>query len=290
MKKSISFFLLLNTFFVLIAQNIIKLPLESSGQIVYHNNEKEYFSNILQTKVVTNVSSPTIEVFQPSEELKNGTAVIIAPGGGFYGLNIELHGKEIAEWLNNKGITVFVLKYRLVPTGEDGVAELFKLIESNPAKIGQEISKVIQFSINDGLNAISHVRSNASKFGVKSDKIGLMGFSAGGAVAMGVVYNFTGENKPDFLVTAFPWTTVMPVQVPPKDAPPMFVVCASNDDLGVAPGSIQLYNSWLEQGLNTELHMYSKGGHGFGIFKNELPSSKWIERFYEWAVSEDFVP
>ena len=72
MKKSISVFLLLNTFFVLIAQNIIKLPLESSGQIVYHNSEKEYFSSILETQVVTNVSSPTIEVFQPSEELKNG--------------------------------------------------------------------------------------------------------------------------------------------------------------------------------------------------------------------------
>ena len=113
-----------------------------------------------------------------------------------------------------------------------------------------------------------------------------MGFSAGGAVTMGVAYNYTKANRPDFLVPVYAWTTAMPVQKPKKDAPPILIVCASDDPLGLASGSVELYNSWYKQGLRAALHMYSKGGHGFGMKQQKLPSDAWIERFHDWAVAE----
>lgn len=288
MKKLLFLFVLFNFAQIIHSQNVINLPYEKSNEVIWQGDEKEYFSEIWQTQVVTNVSIPTMEVFKPSEDTNTGAAVIVAPGGGLYALSIESEGKEVAKWLANKGITAFVLKYRLVPTGEDGVAEIMDLV-NDPAKLHEQVNRVMPISYNDGLNAISYVRNNASKFGIDSTKIGFMGFSAGGAVTMGVAYNYTEQNKPNFLVPVYAWTTEMPVQKPKKDAPPMLVICASDDPLGLAPGSIELYNSWLDEGLIVGLHMYSKGGHGFGMRKNGFPSDKWIERFYDWAQVEGII-
>ena len=120
-------------------------------------------------------------------------------------------------------------------------------------------------------------------------KIGFMGFSAGGAVTMGVVYNYTEANRPDFIVPVYPWTSAYPVQETPVDAPPMLVVCSSDDPLGLATGSVELYSYWLKSGKITGLHMYAKGGHGYGMKKQNLPSDHWIERFYDWAVAEEIT-
>lgn len=268
------------------AQDIIELPYNKIDDVVWENNEKEYYSNIWQTQVVTNVSVPTMQVFRPSAEKNTGTAVIIAPGGGLYAHSIESEGNLVAKWLAEKGITGFVLKYRLVPTGEDGVADITALAQANPQKIGEEVAKIIPYSIQDGLNAISYVRENVVTYAIDPTKIGFMGFSAGGAVTMGVSYNYTISNRPDFLVPVYAWTDAMPVQTPKDDAPPMLVICASDDPLGLAKGSIELYSSMLEIGKPVGLHMYSKGGHGFGMRKNGLPSDNWIERFYDWSLVE----
>ena len=117
-----------------------------------------------------------------------------------------------------------------------------------------------------------------------------MGFSAGGAVTMGVAYNYDKENRPDFIVPVYPWTTALPVQVAPKDAPPMLVICASDDPLGLASGSIELYSSWLTAQKTVGLHMYAKGGHGFGMKKQNLPSDNWIQLFYDWSIAEGITP
>jgi acetyl esterase/lipase len=103
---------------------------------------------------------------------------------------------------------------------------------------------------------------------------------------MGVMYNSKDINRPDFIVPVYPWTYAIPVQEAPQNAPPMLVICASDDPLQLAPGSVKLYESWLIKGYKTGLHMYSKGGHGFGMKKQGLPSDHWIERFYEWSVAE----
>ena len=160
---------------------------------------------------------------------------------------------------------------------------------NNPDLLFKNVNKVMANSIQDGLNAVEYVRTNAKQYGIQSDKIGFMGFSAGGAVTMGVAYNCETKNKPDFLVPVYPWTTALPVQTPKADASPMLIICATDDPLGLAAGSIELYNAWHQQKLNVALHMYSKGGHGFGMVKKGFPSDDWIEQFYKWAVVEEFI-
>ena len=262
------------------AQEIVQLPYEKNTETKWVGDEKEYFSDIWQTQVVTNVSVPTMEVFRPEEP--NGTAVIVAPGGGLYALSINSEGNDVAKWLNKKGITAFVLKYRLVPTGDDGVKEVMEV----GSRIGETVAPVLPLSINDGLNAISHVRTNAQKYAIDPGKIGFMGFSAGGAVTMGVAFNYTQANRPDFIVPVYAWTTVIGDYEVPADAPPMLVICATDDPLGLAEGSVALYSNWRKLSKPVGLHMYSKGGHGFGMRKQNLPSDNWISRFYDWSVAE----
>ncbi len=271
------------------SQQIIPLKFDPVSGVEYKNSEKQFFSKQWQTTVVTNVSKPTLTVFEPSGDKKNGTSVVIAPGGGLFGLSINSEGIDVANWLVAKGVTAFVLKYRLVPTGEDGTAEINELSQKDPDAFMKKVQQVLPYSIADGLNAVEYVRENAEKYGIKQDKIGLIGFSAGGAVTMGVGYGSNPQNKPDFLVPVYPWTSAVDVQSAPTDAPPMLIICATNDGLGLAKGSIELYNSWYDKGFNVSLHMYSRGDHGFGMKTQGFPSDRWIERFYDWALVEGLI-
>ena len=279
---------LLFSFFLIVqiglAQEFIEIPYEKSKTVKWENEERQYFSDIWNTEVVTNVSVPTLQVFQP--EKPNGTSVIIAPGGALYAHSINSEGRNVAKWLADKGITAFVLKYRLVPTGKDAVQEVSDDGKNNPARIAERVAPVLPLSVADGLSAISYVRQNAEKYQLDPNKIGFMGFSAGGAVTMGVAYNYTEANRPNFIVPVYAWTSAYPVQEAPENAPDLLVICASDDPLGLAPGSIEIYNSWLKAGYIPELHMYAKGGHGFGMKKQGLPSDNWIQRFYDWSVAQ----
>ncbi len=288
MKKSL-FILVFFCTTCLLGQQIIELPYNTIDGVTWENPEKEYYSEIWQTETVTNVSKPTMQVYLPEKEINTGTAVIIAPGGALYAHSINNEGNDVAKWLAKKGITGFVLKYRLVPTGEDGVAEVSEIWANNPKKMEQDVAKVLPYSIQDGLNAISHVRKNASNYGIDPEKIGFMGFSAGGAVTMGVSYAYEQNSKPNFLVPVYPWTDVMPVQTPKEDTPPMLIICASDDPLGLAKGAIEIYSAMLKANKSIGMHMYTKGGHGFGMQKNNLPSDGWIQRFYDWAKAEELI-
>lgn len=268
----------------MLAQRIVDLPYESNPDVSWNTQEREYYSDIWQTEVVTNVSVPRMEVYEAAEP--NGTSVVVAPGGGLYGLSINSEGRDVAKWLNSKGISAFVLKYRLVPTGVDGIKEITEESNSNPAKIGERVTPVLPLSIKDGLAAVTYVRTNATKMQLDPNKIGFMGFSAGGAVTMGVTFNYTEANRPDFVVPVYPWMTVMGDYEVPEDAPPMLVICASDDPLSLAKPSTELYLNWLTNGKNAGLHMYSKGGHGFGMKTQNLASDDWISQFYQWALTE----
>jgi len=289
MKKLLLLPALVMIFSLSHAQEVIPLEFKVNEDVSYVNAERIYYSGAWQTTVVTNVSVPTLTVFQPSEDKRNGTAVIIAPGGGLYGLSINSEGVDVAQWLVAKGVTAFVLKYRLVPSGEDGTTEISELMGKDPAALMKKVGEVLPYSVQDGLNAVAFVRENAKKYGIEPDKIGFMGFSAGGAVTLGVGYQCNALNRPDFLAPIYPWTTAMPVQTPAENAPPMFIVCATNDGVGLAPGAVDLYRSYLNKGISAELHMYSKGDHGFGMKVQGLPSDGWIERFYDWAVAEKII-
>ena len=261
----------------------IPLPFEKPGDLRWEGREKHYFSPLWNTQVVTNVSTPSLEVFLPAPGQNNRAAVVVAPGGGLYGLSINSEGREVARWLSEKGFTVFVLKYRLAPTGADGIREVSSQFETDPQGAMARVKQVLPYSVADGLSAVAYARRHARNYGFDANKVGFMGFSAGGAVTMGVGYEGRGEQAADFLVPVYPWTDAYPVANAPENAPPMLVICATDDPLGLAPGSVALYSAWQQAGKVVGLHMYSQGGHGFGMRIQNLPSDHWIERFYDWA-------
>ncbi len=116
-----------------------------------------------------------------------------------------------------------------------------------------------------------------------------MGFSAGGSVTCGVVFNGKEESRPDFVAPIYAYTNALKLTTVPDDAPPIFIVAATDDDLGLAPQSVKLYSDWIAAGKTAELHMYSKGGHGFGMTKKGLPVDSWIERFGDWLKLQGFM-
>ena len=133
----------------------------------------------------------------------------------------------------------------------------------------------------------SYVRKHAGELGVSPSRIGLMGFSAGGYVASGVALAYTPETRPDFVAPIYAFVGGLKDKTAASDAPPMFIAAATDD--GLVPGSVQLYNQWLAAKKSVELHLYSKGGHGFGVRKQNLPSDLWIERFGDWLQMQGLL-
>lgn len=292
MKKSLLFlsFILISQIGLMNAQKTIPLYQgKAPGTENWNWQEKEMFSETFQTQVIYNVSQPTLTVYEPNKALANGTAMIICPGGGFHTLSINSEGIEVAKWLNSKGITAFVLKYRLVKSEtDDPVKELFPLFE-NRKKLDSINAPVIPLAIADGLAAIQYVRDHSSEFNIQKNRIGIIGFSAGGTVALGTVFNSKGSNRPDFAAPIYAYTGALKNTVVPVDAPPLFIAAASDDQLGLAPNSVKTYSDWLAAGKSAELHIYSKGGHGFGMRKMNLPVESWIDRFGDWLKLNGFL-
>src|SRR5690242_14687265 len=165
------------------AQQVIPLPSSGAAAPQETYAEKQYFSNAWKTEVVTNVSKPSLTVYKPAPGTANGSAVIIAPGGGFMALSINSEGIDVAKWLNGKGVTAFVLKYRLAHTGDDATEEFRTLFAENRQKFEELVHPVIPLSISDGLAAVTYVRQHAADWGISPDRVGIIGFSAGGTVA-----------------------------------------------------------------------------------------------------------
>ena len=251
--------------------------------------EQEQFNKTWQTQIVYNVTKPTLTVFKPEAGRANGTAVIIAPGGGFLALSINSEGYDVAKNLTAKGITCFVLKYRLIRSLTDDPAMEFNN-KLGKKEFQDESARLIPIAITDGKNAIEYVRKNAGNYSISPDKIGIVGFSAGGTVTAGTVYDYTSANKPNFIAPIYPFFPEQMQKAVPSDAPPMFLVVASNDQLNLVPHSMKLYESWLGAKKPVEMHIYSAGGHGFGMRTQNLPSDKWIDRFVEWLSVSGFIP
>lgn len=245
---------------------------------------RAYYSDIFGTEVVTNVSVPTVTPFLPPAEIATGLAVVVAPGGGFHALSINSEGNDVARWLNQRGVAAFVLQYRLVPTGTDGVAEMVGKAQSQSA---QDMAGIAPLAGADGLAAMRLVRERADEFGVDPDRVGFMGFSAGGAVTLHVAFNHDAASRPAFVAPVYAANRWLAAAKLPEPAPPAFIVAATDDQLGLAPDSIALYQKWLDADASVELHMYARGGHGFGLRKQNAPSDTWIERFGDWLFDWD---
>lgn len=290
MKNSTSLILLLLGFISpAFSQKVIELQsIPTPPEIKWDRPERQYFSNVWQTEVVTNVSKPTMTVHLPDPAIANGTALIIAPGGGFMAHSINSEGNMVADWCAKHGITAFVLKYRVAPTGEDGTAEFMDAVGDREAFM-KKVGAVIPLAVADGKAAVEYVRSHATEYGIKPDRIGIMGFSAGGGVVGGVVYDHTPASRPDFAVPVYSALQRDDTKPVPEDAMPIFVVCSSDDAFGFQSQSADIFKKWNAAGKSAELHIYEKGGHGFGMRKQNLPSDQWIEAFGAWLKSHGWM-
>ena len=272
-----------------VAQDVIPLYpgiAPGSGEETYP--EKEYFSKIWNTEVVSNVTKPTLTVYKPAAGTSNGNAAVICPGGGFMALSINSEGVDVAKWLAARGMTAFVLRYRLAHTGEDATQEFMSLF-ADKAKFGEILAKVVPLSTADGLAAVGYVRKHASEWGISADRVGIVGFSAGGTVAAAAGLRYSPEGRPAFVAPIYAAASMLKNAPVPADAPPMFIAAASDDQLGLAMDSVGLYEQWMGAHKSAELHMFAKGGHGFGMRKQGLPSDEWIDRFGDWLAFQGWL-
>lgn len=246
--------------------------------------------------VIRNVVRPTITVVLPEKSKANGTAVVIAPGGGFGMLAIQSEGFQVARWLADHGIAAIVLKYRVKNTGteekflkdNEQIRALMKKFSDRvpPLEQDPEVQKAIPLAVEDGRQAIRLVRQHAGEWGIVPDRIGFMGFSAGGRITEEIALHHDAQSKPAFVAPIYP--PPLSLNPIPEDAAPMFLLCTADDP--IAAGSItQQYQDWHAARKPVELHVYSKGGHGFGARKQGLPVDQWIERFYEWMSAQGLL-
>lgn len=283
-KKNLLISCFMGTLSNAFAQQIIRLyDGKAAGSETWNWSETEKEKTATKTRAIYNISEPTLTAFLPKPNVATGTAIIIAPGGAFHYLAIDNEGFDVAKWLSSKGIAAFVLKYRLVKCEtDDPRKEVGEKMELNTADFNASVAKLMPLAIADGKKAIEYVRNHAKEYDIAPNQIGLMGFSAGGGVTMGVTYNYTPENRPDFIAPIYAYVGEM-VKLPvPNDAPPAFIAVALDDVFKFAPQNIELYKQWIAAKKLADLHIYQTGGHGFGMKKQKLPTDNWTENFSAW--------
>ena len=229
--------------------------------------------------VKTNVTVPTLTPFRPTPGKANGTAMLVLPGGGFRALAWDLEGTEIARWLVDRGITAFVLKYRVgpspLPPGAEPPADLEERLRM--------LEPAWRIAVADAGQAVRLLRAKADEFGIDPERIGMIGFSAGAATTLGAVFTIDPAARPDFAVSLY--GRLMDDAPVPADAPPLFVVATQADATVPASSSTQMFDRWSEAGRPAELHVYTEGEHGFGMRPKGLPVDHWPAAFEAWLSS-----
>ena len=228
---------------------------------------------------ITNIHNPSIELQLPPADKANGTAVIVAAGGGNTTLWVGPEGAEIGKWLNGLGVAAFNERYRLKPY--DSAVD----------------------ALADTQRSVRMVRAHAKEWGVDPKKIGIMGFSAGGEQAARAALNFDDGKpdaadpvdrescRPDFVVLVYAGWQHVDLSHVPANAPPAFCVCAGVDDSFHAKETVDFYNAYFNAKIPAELHIYARGGHGGGISpRNGIPFGTWQNRFVDWAADIDMLP
>ena len=231
---------------------------------------------------VRNVTVPELIPVLPAADTANGTAVIVLPGGAFRRLAMDKEGLRVAALLAQQGVTAFVLKYRLVETPAS-LAEMESAMRTQIAS-GKVIS-TFPLAIEDGRRAMQLVRENAARWGVRRDRIGMIGFSAGAMTTLQVVLGGDAASRPDF--AGIIYGPMGDVAVP-EDAPPLFVALAADDPL-FGKGDFGLVSAWKKAGKAVELHFYERGGHGFGMSTQGSTSDLWADQFVAWLRMRRFV-
>ncbi len=230
---------------------------------------------------VRNINNPSVTVFLPPEGKSNGCAVVVAPGGGFRELVFHAEGEQVAEFLNPLGVTVFVLKYRL--PGEQGSPYSMENVRQ------------------DAYRAIRLVRSRAGEFHIDPNRIGMLGFSAGGAVVMMVAYDKgDGDPKaadpvdrlngrPDFQMMVYPGGN--PPKTVPSDTPPAFLICANDDEYGCDKVTLDLLQKYRDAKVPVEAIFFARGKHAFNMGDRSTYAAirNWPQRMAEWMGDSGFL-
>jgi acetyl esterase/lipase len=246
------------------------------------------------TKLITNVTKPTLTIYPTARDKNTQTAMIICPGGGYWDLYWELEGEEVATWLNSVGMTGIILKYRCPRRPGD--------IQGEPP-LGPQL---------DAQRAVSLVRSRAAEWGIDPKRIGMVGFSAGGHLAIATAAGF-GKRlyepidavdevscRPDFAIACYSGYLKVKdkdeiradLHIPPN-TPPIFLAHASDDRESyggsIAENSAFMYVALKRAGIPTELHIYATGDHDFGVRQNEKLPSSWTRLCLNWLRSVDLL-
>lgn len=273
------------------AQKVIQLYAgKPKGSENWTWSEQISTKNMFNSEVVYNVVQPTITAYLPSPQNANGTAIIVAPGGAFHTLSINSEGVDVAKWLNSKGVAAFVLKYRVARSfTDDPVRELMGKM-GDFKKLDEENAPIIPLATADGQAAVKYVRDHAKEMNINPERIGFMGFSAGGTLTMSVVYTATDDSRPNFVAPIYAYENAILGSEIPKAKTPIFVAVASDDQLGFVPHSINIFKKWFDAKQPAELHIYEKGGHGFGMRKQGIPTDTWYKRFGEWLKLQGLLP
>ncbi len=224
--------------------------------------------------VVFNVVTPTLTAFLPERSRATGTGVIIAPGGAFVALAIDLEGNDVARWLQERGIAAFVLKYRIVEKRQEGIPTI-------------NMDEAGKYGIADGIQALKVVRQHAAEWGLSPDRIGFMGFSAGAMVTSGSLLQSDPALRPNFAAMIYGGPFGVMPTIPAK-LPPMFLAWAQDDTLALEP-VVKFYGALTSAGHKPEVHIFSAGGHGFGMRKQGTSSDHWNEAFYYWLEGQGFA-
>jgi acetyl esterase/lipase len=246
------------------------------------------------TKLITNVSKPTLTVHLPPKDKNTGTAMLICPGGGYWDLYWELEGEEVAAWLNSVGMTGIILKYRCPRRPGD--------VKGEPAP-GPQL---------DAQRAVSLVRSRAAEWGIDPNRIGIVGFSAGGHLALATATGFLERKyestdaidkvscRPDFAVACYSGylkakdkDEIRPDLRIPAHTPPIFLAHASDDNVSyggsLSDNSAIMYLALKRAGIPAELHIYATGDHDFGVRQNEKLPSSWTNLCLKWLRSQGLL-
>ncbi|MBI3467373.1 MAG: alpha/beta hydrolase [Planctomycetes bacterium] len=246
------------------------------------------------TKLITNVTTPTLTIYRPAPEKNTGTAMLICPGGGYHNLFWELEGEEVAAWLNSQGMTGIILKYRV------------------PRRPGDVRGEPPLGPLLDAQRAVSVVRSRAAEWGIDPKRIGMVGFSAGGHLALATATSSEKRTyeaidaideascRPDFAVLCYSGylkakdkDEVSPGIRIPADTPPIFLAHASDDKASAGgsdpENSAIMYLALKRAGIPAELHIYAIGDHDFGVRQNEKLPSSWTHLCVKWLRSQGLL-
>jgi acetyl esterase/lipase len=253
------------------------------------------------TAMLRNVSRPTLSVYRPAPGKAHGGSVVVCPGGGWAILAWEHEGTDVAQWFAGRGYTAFLLKYRVSATPQDPAAFAAQMARNadllaeplSAAKAPRSMDQLIrserlryarEVAADDGRRALATVRERAGEYELDPDRVGMIGFSAGAFLVVDVAMDPQGP-PPAFLAPIYGGETRgRPV---PADAPPLFTVVAHDDRLlfHMVEG---LYLDWSAADRSSELHIFARGAHGFGMVRQDLPSDRWIDLLGAWLADKGF--